>query len=122
MHGWDSTTDIMMGDTFVHCRIASLSIPQLPIKLARMYCEIYVQMISDGEEPYPEQLLDVIEQMRGIGIKNGMKQEALLAVAHYIYETKVSLHEENIEDYIEVYYANSSTVNKYLDIYKSILE
>lgn len=122
MYGWDSAVDVMMGDTFVHCRISSLGIGKLPIKLARLYTEIYVQLVSDGEEPRPEVLYDVIERMGLIGIKNGMKQEALLAVGHYIYELECGAAEEIFDEYIEIYEANPTTAERYLQVFKKITD
>jgi tetratricopeptide (TPR) repeat protein len=121
MNGWDTEADVMMGDTFVHCRIAALESVHFPVHLQRIYCEIYVQMISDGEKPNPEALLDIIRKMNSKGIKRSMVFEALLAVVHYLYELFTGSEDEEMEDFIEIYDANPRTVEKYLNLYKCIL-
>jgi len=121
MYGWDSQADIMMGDTFVHCRIASLAVDSLPALLAKLYCEIYVQMISDGEEPDPDALFGIVKKMGDKGVKRSMRFDALLAVTHYLYELSLGSEDEELDDYTEVYEANPKTVEKYLKEYKDII-
>lgn len=122
MNGWDIEADVMPGDTYLHCRIAALDSVNLPLQLARIYCEIYVQMISDAEEPDPEALLSVIRKMERIGVKKGMSMAPLLAVGHYLYELSLGAEEEDIGEYTELYGANPKTVEKYFQIYKGVLD
>lgn len=122
LFGWDSVVDIVIEDVFLTCKLASLSIIEMPIKLARMYCEVYIKMLQIGEEPCPDALEDTLKRMQSAGIKYGMKQEALLAVLHYIYELDAGNIDEKPEYFAYLYEANPKTVQKYIDAFQSIIK
>lgn len=122
MNGWDSYADVMMGDTFIQCPVRFPDPDEFPIMLARVYCEVYIQIISDGEYPEWERLLYIVREIKKIGVKRGMREEALYAAAHYIYEKSLGRDDETPEEYADLYNANSATVKKYIEIYKSILD
>ena len=122
MYGWDSMVNVMMGDTFVRCRLESLGSTEWQIKPTKIYCEIYTQMISDGEVPNAQTLFEVIDSMLKIGMKKSMKDESLFAVAHYLYELKLGSEDEVFEEYIDIYDANPVTAQKYYEVFKNIIE